>query len=149
MLQSLKMLDSPFSEAHLPHTYSSLTCFLSGLQVLNVLIQHGGESFSQRNANGSLLICLDDVAVLCLPHVLDHGQNNKAWGFTRSQFFSFSRKSKENGSDMGTIVCNYLSIPTNQFTNAVFPSSGKSVAKYHDESTVDLNVHVAIRRMFM
>ena len=29
MLQSQKMLDSPFSEAHLPHTYSSLSCFSS------------------------------------------------------------------------------------------------------------------------
>ena len=30
MLQSQKILDSPFSEAHLPQTYSSLSCFLSG-----------------------------------------------------------------------------------------------------------------------
>ena len=29
MLHSQKMLDSPLSEAHLPHTYSSLSCFSS------------------------------------------------------------------------------------------------------------------------
>ena len=65
------------------------------VEVLNILIQHGGEPFfhrfgellnnpftvSRRNAKGSLLICLDDVAVLCLPHAFDHGSKCRVGNF--------------------------------------------------------------------
>ena len=42
-----------------------------------------------------------------------------------------------------------LSIPNNLFTNAVFSKVWDIYGKYHDESVGDLDVHLAIWRMFM
>ena len=45
--------------------------------------------------------------------------------------------------------CLQLRIPTYQFSNAVFSMVWEIYGKYHDESMGDLNVHLAIWRMFM
>ena len=45
--------------------------------------------------------------------------------------------------------CLQLSIHNNQFTNAVFSKVWDIYGKYHDESMGDLDVHLAIWRMFM
>ena len=45
--------------------------------------------------------------------------------------------------------CLQLSIPTTQFTNDVFSMFWKIYGKYQDESMDDLNVHLALWRMFM
>ena len=45
--------------------------------------------------------------------------------------------------------CLQLSIPANKFTNAVFSMVWNIYGKYHDESMDDLDVHLAIWRMFV
>ena len=77
-------------------------------------------------------------------------QNNEAWEkpFAHGASSSVDRERQKN-AEATWHNCLQLSIPTNQFTNAVFSMVWEIYGKYHDESMGDLNVHLAIWRMFM
>ena len=72
----------------------------------------------------------------------------KLVGETAESISSVSQKS-QNNKEATWNNCLQLSIPTNQFTNAVFSIVWEIYGKYHDESMGDLNVHLAIWRMFI
>ena len=69
-------------------------------------------------------------------------------GETAESISSAFRKSQQD-SEATWNNCLQLSIPSNQFTNAVFSMVREIYGKYHDESMGDLNLHLAICRKFM
>ena len=72
----------------------------------------------------------------------------KLVGETAESISSVSQKS-QNNKEATWNNCLQLSIHTNQFTIAVFSIVWEIYGKYHDEFMGDLNVHLAIWRMFI
>ena len=76
--------------------------------------------------------------------------NPKVWEKPLAHGVSSSvDQESEKNTEATWYNCLQLSIPKNQFTNAVFSWVFYIYGKYHDESTGDLNVHLDIWRMFL